>query len=370
MRGRPTVALISKAMTVAATHGKARLLGRHCRLVLITPERWSAYSAEHAEVPRDFVWVRLPAMLSGHNHLHIYRGLRRTLDQLRPDLVHIDEEPWSAVTWQALRHARRLKARTLAFTWQNIDKRYPPPFGAIERHTHRQVNLIIAGNDEAAGLLRRRGFAGPIRVIPQFGVDLDIFVPRPSTRKQLGLPGDCFLIGYVGRLIPEKGVRTPVEALVQLPQVRLALAGTGPDESALRRFAARLGVANRVHFLGGVPSTRVPDVIAGVDALILPSRTSPRWKEQFGRVLVEAMAMGIPVIGSDSGEIPRVIGDAGLVFPEGNAPALAVAVQMLQDDSLRTQLVSRGFDRVRAHFAQECIAGLTLDAWRSALDGA
>jgi glycosyltransferase involved in cell wall biosynthesis len=356
-------------MTVAATHGKARLLGQHCRLVLITPERWSAYSAEQAEAATSFDWIRLPVILSGHNHFHLYRGLRRALDRLRPDLVHIDEEPWSAVTWQALRYVRRVQARSVAFTWQNIDKRYPPPFDRIERHSYRHVSLMIAGNEEAAGLLRKRGFTGPTRVIPQFGVDLGIFVPRASTREQLGLPRDRFVVGYLGRLIPEKGIRTVIEALPHLAHVRLALAGTGPDEGPLRQLARRLGVADRVHFLGGFPSTRVPEVMAGFDALVLPSRTSSRWKEQFGRVLVEGMAMGVPVIGSDSGEIPRVIGDAGLVFPEGNAGALAAAVQSMEDEALRKRLVARGLGRVRAHFAQECVAALTLEAWRSALGG-
>ncbi len=366
--GSQTVVLISKAMTVSATHQKARLLGRHCRLVLLTPKRWSHYSAERADSPTNFEWIRLPTVFTGHNHVHLYRGLTRVLDRLRPDLLHIDEEPWSAVTWQALREVKRLRAKSIAFTWQNIDKRYPPPFDAVERHSYRHIDLMIAGTEEAAGLLRKRGFDGPVRVVPQFGVDMGVFARRPSTRDQFQLPLDCFLAGYVGRLIPEKGISTAIEALVHLPGVHLALAGTGPDEPALRRVAARLEVGNRVHLLGGFPSTKVPEVMASLDALILPSRTTSRWKEQFGRVLIESMAMGIPVVGSDSGEIPRVIGDAGLIFPEGDVRALVAALQALRDRSLRERLVARADLRVRSHFTQECVADLTLRAWEDALD--
>lgn len=369
-RERPTVALISKAMTMVVTHGKARLLGGSCRLVLITPESWLSYSPEPSATATNFEWVRIPTILTGHNHLHVYRGLGGTLARLKPDLVHIDEEPWSLVTWQALRHARRLHTPALAFTWQNIDKRYPPPFGAIERYTYRHAELLIAGTEEAAQLLRKRGFRGPIRVIPQFGVDLELFAPRPSTKAQFGFPAGGFVVGYVGRLVPEKGVGTVIQALPELPDVHFAVAGVGPEEMSLRRLAARTRVADRVHFVGGLPSTRVPEIMAAFDALVLPSRTTSRWKEQFGRVLVEAMAMRVPVIGSSSAEIPRVIGDAGLVFAEGDPRSLARAVRAVQDPVLREAVGERAVRRVRAHFSQERISHLTLEAWREVLRGA
>lgn len=367
--GLPTVVLVSKAMTVSATHQKAELLGEHCRLVLVTPERWSSYATEARRAPANFEWVRIPTVFTGQNHLHLYRRLGAILDRCKPALVHIDEEPWSAVTWQTLRHAARVGAKTIGFTWQNVDKRYPPPFGAVERNSYRRLDLIIAGTETAGALLRNRGFRGPIRIVPQFGVDMHAWAPRSSTRDCFGLPPARFLVGYVGRLVPEKGIRTAVEALLRLPGVHLALAGTGPEEGEVRRVAGQLGVADRVHFLGGFPSTRVPDVMATFDALVLPSRTTSRWKEQFGRVLVEAMAMGIPVIGSTSGEIPRVIGEAGLIFPEGDGQGLAAAVQELRDDVLRKSLVTSGYRRVRTHFSQERIAELTLRAWQDVLSG-
>ncbi len=108
--------------------------------------------------------------------------------------------------------------------------------------------------------------------------------------------------------------------------------------------------------------------MSGLDVLVLPSRTWSNWKEQFGRVLIEAMACEVPVVGSDSGEIPNVIGDAGLVFPEGDAPALAGCLQKLMDDTgLRVQLAECGLERVKANFTQAQIARRHLELYCQAL---
>jgi quercetin dioxygenase-like cupin family protein len=91
----------------------------------------------------------------------------------------------------------------------------------------------------------------------------------------------------------------------------------------------------------------VPSRLAQLDALVLPSLTRPNWKEQFGRVLVEAMACGVPVVGSDSGEIPRVIGQAGLSFPEGDAGALRASLaELMGSERRRAELGARGRIRV------------------------
>ena len=223
--------------------------------------------------------------------------------------------------------------------------------------------MIIAGNEEAAEVLRRRGYRGLVRVIPQFGVDRDLFRPGPSTRAELGLPLEAVVIGFIGRLVVEKGVDTAVRAIARVPQVHLALVGVGPLEKALRALAIELAVVDRIHFLGGYPSDQIPRVLRGFDGLILPSRTTRRWKEQFGRVLIEAMAAEIPVIGSNSAEIPRVIGDAGLGFEEGNVDDCARAICGLLDAESRRTLAMRGAARVRACYDQTVIAQRFWGAW-------
>jgi glycosyltransferase involved in cell wall biosynthesis len=110
--------------------------------------------------------------------------------------------------------------------------------------------------------------------------------------------------------------------------------------------------------------------VARWDALALPSLTRPNWKEQFGRILVEAMASGVPCAGSDSGEIPHVLGDAGLVVPEGDAGALAAALSRLADDpGLRRALAARGRARVLARYTHARIAEKTCAVYRALAPG-
>jgi glycosyltransferase involved in cell wall biosynthesis len=115
-----------------------------------------------------------------------------------------------------------------------------------------------------------------------------------------------------------------------------------------------------VRFLPWMPSAQIVDYYRSLDVLVLPSRSRSNWKEQFGRVLVDAMACGVPVIGSTCGEIPNVIGDAGLIFPEGDAAALRDHLRALRNDSsLRRDLAQRGRQRVLDRFTQEQIARRT-----------
>ncbi|MGH2486390.1 MAG: glycosyltransferase family 4 protein, partial [Ktedonobacterales bacterium] len=117
-----------------------------------------------------------------------------------------------------------------------------------------------------------------------------------------------------------------------------------------------------------VAAAEAPRVLADMDVLALPSLTRPNWMEQFGRVLIEAMGCGVPVIGSDSGEIPRVIGDAGVIVPEGNVESLRAALRDLTErPERRRELAERGRARVFANFTQEQVARKLADVYKQAL---
>jgi glycosyltransferase involved in cell wall biosynthesis len=136
---------------------------------------------------------------------------------------------------------------------------------------------------------------------------------------------------------------------------RLLLVGGGAMEGELRSWAAGCGDGARV--VTGVTHDRVPAYLGAMDLLAAPSLTTARWREQFGRMLVEAMACGVPVVGSDSGEIPHVIGDAGVVVPEGDVDLLRTAMAGLSADApRRAELAARGLDRARTEFALPVVA--------------
>ena len=354
-------------MTVAGTLSKAELLARHVELVLVIPKAWPTYARETPPPPQNYEKIELPVLFSGHNHLHLYLGIRGLLTKIKPDVIHIDEEPYSVVTSQIIAASAGLKAKHIAFTWQNLYKVYPPPFSLFEKYVYKHARAIIAGNSEARTILRKKGYRGYIPIIPQFGIDSLAYTANLNNKEKLGVLPDVLAVAYVGRLVKEKGIDILLGAIAKVPGVHLYIAGSGPEEAFLARLAGEYRISDRVHFMGPLQSTKVAEFMASVDVLVLPSRTRPNWKEQFGRVLIEAMASGTVVIGSNSGEIPNVIGGAGLIFREGDVNELAMHLNALRDPVTRESYIRGGYERVK-FYTQDRIVDKTLAVYKAVLD--
>jgi glycosyltransferase involved in cell wall biosynthesis len=367
------VLMISKALVAGTSQRKLEELAKcpSVELTLITPPYWQSDDGSKQVLERlytsGYQMIVTPMRLNGNFHLHYYPRLGKIMRELRPEIVHIDEEPYNFATFHAMWLANKQKAKALFFTWQNLYHDYPPPFRQMELYNYRRAAAALAGNRDAAEVLKRKGYCGPISIIPQFGFDTDIY-QRTEPRKSRS-PGDPFTLGFVGRLKDNKGLDLLVSALAELPDYcRLVFIGNGPMKEQLAGQAAQLGVAGRVIFKGGLPTYEIPKEMQQFDALVLPSVTRPNWIEQFGRVLPEAMACETPVIGSSSGEIPHVIGDAGLVFQEGNVQALVASIrQLLDDPALYTQLAAKGRQRVLENYTQEQIARQTYNVYQEML---
>ncbi len=374
--------MLSKAVVVAAYQRKLEELARlpGVELVALAPPGWRDSRGEtrlERAYTAGYDLVTIPIALNGHFHTHFYPQLGRALAAARPDLIHVDEEPYNLATWQALRWAARHGRPALFFTWQNLQRRYPPPFGWIEQYSYRHSAHALAGNQEARQVLLAKGYPGPVTVIPQFGIDPQLFDRASQPPLAPRSPQHSLSIGYAGGLVPEKGIDTLLHALAHCQQrqkaaqqqpFRLLLAGGGPQQADLERLAAQLDLGQHVVFLGRVGSTSMPAFFASIDVLAVPSRTTAAWKEQFGRVIVEAMACQTPVVGSDSGEIPQVIGDAGLIFPENDAQALAGhLLRLASNPAERNELGRRGRARVLAHFTHARIAAATYQVYQQIL---
>ncbi len=336
-------------------------------LTVLVPDRMKTYGQwQDAEPPGTPAGFRFAVgktrwrSVRGLWYLQHYADTLPGLLREQPDIIDIWEEPWSLACAQTIFLAKRLcpQAKIIVETEQNIFKTLPPPFRQFQDYSLKHADFVVARSAEAEAVTRQKGYAGPAAVVPN-AVDCTLFQPRPAAenaarRAELGWGGpEEFVFGYVGRLVPEKGLADAVQALALLPgSARLAVIGDGPFQPALEELARTLSLEDRVHFIGAVPLTDLPGLMNALDCLALPSRTTATWKEQFGRVLIEAGACALPVVGSDSGAIPEVIGDADLVFPEGDPAAFAACLQTLMDDPARRAAYGRaGADRARTLYS-------------------
>jgi glycosyltransferase involved in cell wall biosynthesis len=307
----------------------------------------------------------IPAHGSVSPHMFFYgASLARTLRD-GWDCVHMWEEPYVVAGMQV---ATLLPRRTpLVFvTYQNIRKRYPAPFRYFEQFVVRRSSGWIAGGQTIAQALGPSGAyrERPSTTIP-LGVDVGVFRPDASMRREAfrrlgwdesGAP----VVGYLGRLVPEKGIQLMLSVLEKTPAPwRALVVGGGPLDKELRAWATRHG--DRVRVVPAVVHDEVPLYLNAMDVLCAPSRTTPQWREQLGRMIIEAFACGVPVVGSDSGEIPFTIGDAGLVVPENDEAKWSGALSSLLDSpARRSELAARGRHRAENHFAWPVVAEKTL----------
>lgn len=340
-------------------------------LHLVIPSVWTEFgrtmNAEQAR-DEDFPVHVLPIRLAEAGpmkwYLHFYPGLRRLLRKLDPDVIHLWEEPWSVVAMQA--QLMRGRAALVLEVDQNILKWLPPPFEAMRRFVLSRTDHILSRSPDATAVVRARGYAGPVTPIG-YGVDLATFMPdaQPATT----LHDRPLRLGYVGRLVEEKGLDEALDALARAASpVTLSVMGEGPDEARLRGRVAALGLSDRVDVRGWGSPLEVADFLRGLDALVLLTRTTNAVREQFGRVIIEAQACGIPVIGSTSGAIPDVVGDGGWIVPERDPESLRGLLDTLAAD--RAQVYAKaGAARanVLARFSYDAVATALLSACRAAL---
>ncbi len=314
----------------------------------------------------------LPVYLSQRIHVMTYGWQLKEILQQGWDLVHCWEEPYilagAQVAWWTPE-----ETPLVYFTAQSYSKQYPRPFKWIERYTmDRAAGWICCGQKIAETLKLRQGYPIPMRVIPH-GVDINHFYPAPAAglqiRRSLGWEKQGPpVIGYLGRLVPEKGLDLLTGVLDKLETPwRAMFVGTGPMETALRTWAERH--RDRVQICTTVKHNDVPQYLNAMDILCAPSQTMPNWREQFGRMLVEAFACGVPVIGSDSGEIPCVIQDAGVIVGEKDEPGWIQAISdLLESPSRRQELAAKGLERSHTLYAWPVVARQHLEFFTELLD--
>ena len=350
-------------------------------LRVLVPHQWLEYGKWRAPSPPNpneasFTYTvgRVACAWAGpaQCYLHSYPGLARLLRTFRPDIIDIWEEPWSLLSAQVcwLRNRLLPSAKIVSETEANINRSHPYPFENWRTYTFQNADFVVGRSEEAVEVVRAKGYDGPAAAVGN-AVDSMLFRPmdREACREALGVSG--FVVGYMGRLVPEKGLMDLVEALAHPhcpSSVNLLLVGQGDFQAVLAERAAALGVDARVRFVPARSLNDLPGIMNALDVFTLPSRTTRTWKEQFGRVIIEAHACGIPVIGSDSGAIPQVVGAGGLIVPEGDSSALATAFATLASNSVETARKGRlGLAQVHDRYTWEQVARQMFEIYQSIL---
>jgi glycosyltransferase involved in cell wall biosynthesis len=250
------------------------------------------------------------------------------------------------------RELRKKGIPYIFFTNQNIPKRYPWPFSAWEREVVKNSAGWIACGKTVWQTQVGRGFPEKSGTILPFAVDTEKFKPftpeaKLAFQERMGqIQGP--VIGYAGRLTEQKGIRILLDAVGKIPKKMwgsLVFFGSGPLRKEVQAWADHHSVSNRV-CIKLINHEEMPSVLGALDILVAPSQTGPNWREQFGRMLIEAMAAGVPIVTSDSGEIPYTVGDAGLVVSEKDVDGFSKSIlNILSTSDLRDELIARGLRR-------------------------
>jgi glycosyltransferase involved in cell wall biosynthesis len=339
-------------------------------LEVVTTESWREAEVEVDVQPDDLFPVRSArTYLSKHIQLFAYdpRTIIAALREHRPHLIDMNHEPYSVACAEVLTLCARYApdAPVVMQTAQNIQRRYPQPFHWLEQRAFRKVAAAYACSETVREVLRAKGFAKPASIIP-FGVDTERFRPALHRKTTRETP----TIGFVGRMLAGKGLNVLSAALRSMTDQdwNLLVVGDGPERGTFTEQLAMANLLSRAKFTGAVSYDQTPTYFQAIDVLVIPTETTKRIREQFGRVIVEAMASGVPVIGSTCGAIPEVIGDAGLVVPEGDSRALALALtQVLFDPHLRERLGHTGRDRVEQNYTWDIVANKTYELYSRVL---
>ncbi len=281
-----------------------------------------------------------------HNSTRLYHPwqLIKALKKTDSQIWLVEQEPYSLSTLQILRLKKKFGVKVLLYSFQNIFKIYSQPFSWVEKKCLSLSDGLIVGSDSASEVWQRKGYPkNKIHILPQVGVDIDFFPPMNSNiaRKKLSLP-PAMTFGFAGRLVEEKGVQILLQAGASLRDYlakakkdlpfQILIVGRGPFENELRHLIKKLSIESMVIFTGAPTHEEMPQYLQAMDVLVLPSLTRAHWREQFGHVLIEAMACEKPCLASDADPMNKIIAGSGLCFKEGDAADLALKMQLMLEN--------------------------------------
>jgi len=359
--------ILSHRYADPAERGKLQALTRMgVTLAVGVPDRWVSADGAQQSTPRGTdgqlgiipIPVRGGGLTPGQLSWNA-KAMRELVAEFKPNLLQVEEEPWTQLAALALRLARKLGIPSTVSTGESVSRSHTIGERLRRDRSLRLATGVIGTTRLAMTLATKRRPTAPRLVLPQLGVAL----PPPNLRD----PHPGLAIGFVGRLVPERGLDLLFRACVGLAgKWSMTVVGTGPSQEELEQLAQRLGIAARISWLGALPRQAVEEIWPKLDCVVLPSRTTERWVMTGGKAALQAMAHGVAVVGTDSGALPELVGEAGRIVPEEDVPALAAILQeFYAERSECERLGSIGRRRVAEEFSDDAIARKLLTFWRT-----
>jgi glycosyltransferase involved in cell wall biosynthesis len=365
-------------------------LHQNIEVIIIVPKVWQPGGVQNKIIEsqpfKDGNFQVIPVDNFSKNNQGLLTFNYKILDILqkfKPDIIQVEQGVKSLAYAQliTINKLLNLKAKNVFFTWWNLPYNNKFPVNWLEKYNLNNTDGLIVGNQDGLDILREHGYQKDAIILPQLGVDETLFYPQkqPELALTLGISANDFIVGFVGRFVPEKGIITLLKALITIKELswKFLLLGRGELELEIIKIAQENGIQDRLIIVESVAHDEVAKYINLMNTLVLPSETTYKfktltsvgWKEQFGHVLIEAMACKIPVIGSDSGEIPSVIGNTGLIFPEGNISALKNSLtQLIENEILREKLAQLGYEKCLKQYTNKALAAQQVNFYQQLLN--
>jgi len=396
MKDVTNLVIISHAYVYAPYRAKIEALAKYkdLNITLITPEfgleggGQKVYTTPYEG--KAYKHIILSGFFTGKLNFFIFRNLKKTLQSLNPDIIMLEEEYWTQVAAQVSYVTKKFLPETklILLSQENIchiwDREAQSPyqklryasFHLLEKFIIPRLDGLIFQFPEVWQDFEQRmlalKFKGLKGTFPQLGVDYDRFcTPIEASkldeiRNSLHIKPEDFVYGYIGRLTLEKGIEDMIYSFAgwHKTNTRVLIIGNGSEEyiNTLNTLIDKLNLNHIISLHPAIAFDDIPAYFQLLDISILLSHTTPIWKEQFGRVLVESMAAGTPVIGSDSGAIPLVIGDTGYIVPEKDIIYIRKALNdAYTNKSKYIQLSKLAKARSQKEFSYTAIAKQTYD---------
>jgi glycosyltransferase involved in cell wall biosynthesis len=302
---------------------------------------------------------------SGRWDWHAVRRLRELLDTYEVDVLHAHGYKADVYGCIAAWPHRAIMVST-CHNWPD-PSRTMRLYGILDRLALRRFDAVAAASEGVAAILRHAGIDSPMVIAN--GIEVERFEQRkPALRKEIAVDFDE-LIGFVGRMVPEKGGEQLLHAakavITARPRTAFVFAGDGPSLAEWKALAVRLGISDRVFFLGARQD--IAAVYASLDMLVLPSLV-----EAMPMCLLEALAAGKPVVATRVGSVAKVIvsAESGLLVDPGDVRGLTEAILLLLSDPDRARrMAQNGHDHVLSHYSAKSMASAYLHFYRSTQAG-